>query len=233
LSVAYPGKFQTDDEKGDYGFVNVWLDLLKDIDPKCLIQATRQLASQPGQWPPTVGEVRSLAVDLSMGEYAPVSEFEAWERALRVSIGEPIVTSEEEKRALNMIGGTWQIKHSENLSFDRRAFVSHYSELIKRKKRIDSALPEVKQIANLNAPALPPKPTAPSNAPIEESEYIDRMVPEPERKPATREEVRELLKGYRFHSELDLNHLDEEDQNKKKIDRAKSVLNNAGLIGDY
>jgi hypothetical protein len=223
LSVAYPGKFQTDDEKDDYGFVNVWLDLLKDIDPKCLIQATRQLASQPGQWPPTVGEVRSLAVDLSMGEYAPVSEFEAWERAMRISRGERIETSDEEKRALDMIGGTWQIKHAENHSFFRRAFISHYSEIIKKKKRINSALPEVKQIANLNAPALPPKPTAQPDATIDESGYIDRMVPEPERRPAKREEVRELLKGYKFWDGPD---------GKKDQCTAKSVLHDAGLIDD-
>jgi len=218
LSATYQGRFQTNDE-----IVTIWLDLLKDVDAECLIQATRQLASQPGQWPPTVGEVRSLAVDLSMGEYAPVSEFEAWERALRVSRGEPIVTSEEEKRALNMIGGTWQIKHSENLSFDRRAFVSHYSELIKRKKSIDGALPEVKQIANLNAPALPPKPTAPSNDPINEADYIYRMVPESGRMPAKREEVRELLKVYKFWDGHD---------GKKDQYTAKSVLHDAGLIED-
>ena len=226
MSVAYPGRFQTDDEKGDYGFVNVWLDLLKDIDPKCLIQATRQLASQPGQWPPTVGDVRSLAVDLSMGQYAPVSEYEAWERALRVSRGEQIATSEEEKRALNMIGGTWQIKHSENLSFDRKAFTSHYSELINRKKRIESALPEVKQIADLNAPALPPsRTTTESNNAKEKSTWVDRMVPEPIGKRATREEVRELLKGYRLNDELELKQLA-----KSKV---KSVLHDAGLMEDY
>lgn len=221
LSATYQGRFQTNTE-----IVKIWLDLLKDVDAEYLIQATRQLASQPGQWPPTVGDVRSLAVDLSMGQYAPVSEYEAWERALRVSRGEQIVTSEEEKRALNMIGGTWQVKHSENLSFERRAFVSHYSELVRKKKSIDMALPEVKQIADLNAPALPPsRSTYESNNAKEKSTWVDRPVPEQRGKRATREEVRELLKGYRLYDELDLKPLDN--------DKVESVLGSAGLIEDY
>ena len=177
MCAAYPGRVSIEDS-----IVNVWIDLLRDVDAECVLQASRQLASQSGQWPPTVGDVRSLAVDLSMGRYSPVSPYEAWERALRVSHGDAIDTSTEERRALKMIGGIWQIKHSANISWDRKAFLEHYASLVDKNKRIDSALPETKIITEMNAPSLPKKTEYPSQEP-----ELSRR--------ATQDEIRDMIEN--------------------------------------
>lgn len=188
LVAVYQGRFQSDN-----GIVNTWLDLLRDLDAECVLQATRQLASHPGQWPPTLGDIRSLAVDLSMGTFAPVSKYEAWERAIRLARGEVVATSPEERRALDTIGGTWQIKNAENLSFDRNVFMGHYEELVTKNKQIATALPAVKQVADMNTPALPPAPKPNYANELEKLHEVNRGTPE---------EISEILKGYRLHNEL-------------------------------
>lgn len=135
-----------------------WFDELKDLDADCLIHATRDLCGAPGQWSPSVGDIRQRAVELSLGHLAPPSPGDAWERVCDWAKGEPIQLSEDEKAAVKRTGGKWELKHGENVTTTRAHFLRFYDELVKKRVMTKRAHPETKAIANLNAPALPAAP---------------------------------------------------------------------------
>ena len=153
-----------------------WLDQLQDLDETCLIAATRDLCGSPGQWSPSVGDIRQRAVELSMGHLAPPPPGEAWERVVEWTKGEPIQLSDDEKTALKRCGGKWELQHSGNAQTTRAHFLKFYDELLKKRVMTKRAHPHTKQVAESNTPALPPaKPRAPKG--VEQCLSCDKWFP--------------------------------------------------------
>jgi hypothetical protein len=124
ISECYPGRFTA-----SMATTEVWSKMLTDIDDKYGKAAVVQLCTS-GQWPPTIAEIRETALTLTDGDVVPPSPWEAWERVVNGRVETDI-----EKRALKLIGGTWEIKHTENQGVTRSNFVKAYGELVERDRR--------------------------------------------------------------------------------------------------
>jgi hypothetical protein len=147
--------------------------MLHDIDDHTGKAAVIQLCSS-GQWPPTVAEIREMELTIREGDVVAPSPWEAWEQALDGRSVTPI-----ENRALKLIGGTWEIKHTKNQGVTRSNFVKAYGELLESDRRRRLALPSVKRLAESNRP--------PEVTPVE------KRIEQPASRPATQEEVREMI----------------------------------------
>lgn len=154
--------------------------------------AVKQLCAS-GVHPPGISEIREMAFCLAKGDVAVPSPWEAWERVMQGK-----ADTDLEKRALELVGGAWELRNTQNQGVTRSNFVKAYGELEERDRRRRLALPEAKALAASNRP---PKITPP-----------ERQIAEPPRKPATPEEIRELL-------------------SKHGNPKVRSMLGGAGLIG--
>lgn len=132
-----------------------WFDQLHDLDANTLLAATRDLCGAPGQWAPSVGDIRQRAVELSLGHLAPPSVGEAWGRVVEWAKGEPIQLTDAEKAAAKRAGGTWELKHSENVTTTRAHFIRFYEEEIRKLVMTRRAHLETRELADHNRPALP------------------------------------------------------------------------------
>jgi hypothetical protein len=158
FSHSYQGRFFiVEDAPECPGTVNTWYLLLRDLDDIHVKSAATDLLSQDLEWPPSPGKLRRRAVNISLGNHAPVSGYEAWEHCQRLAKKLPVAMSPNETRALEMIGGVWAVTHSEKPGVERAAFIRFYDELCAKEIRINSVIPEVAAVSNHNAPALPPE----------------------------------------------------------------------------
>jgi hypothetical protein len=155
---------------------------MADLDGKFAMAAVTHLCSSQ-DWPPSIAQIRKMSLYLSRGETSPPSPWEAWERAVR---GES--STDIEKRCLTLVGGTWQVKHSENQEVLRSQFIKAYSEFMHRHDSEQCAIKEVKQLAEASKPAPTERMFPPPS-----HEYDHTR--DPGFKRATPEEVRELMKG--------------------------------------
>ena len=183
MSAAYPGKVEITQE-----IALLWLDILRDMEETSVIEAVRDLISAPGQFPPSVGDVRHRATELSMGLLAPPSAIEAWERVTGYAMGEVIHLSEDEARALKFVGGTWAVTHTSNPETVRSQFMRAYDEYTRRRILETRAHCSTRALVESNRPALPDLP----------DRKTERLT---EHRTATPEQVREFLKGYRCYGE--------------------------------
>lgn len=94
----------------------------------------------------SVSDVRRRAVEIRNGVKVPISPLESWERACRLSHGEPVELTAIERRALNLIGGTFTIKNSNYIAKDREAFTRAVDEMTRSASRDASLLPAVDRI---------------------------------------------------------------------------------------
>ena len=159
-----------------------WLGELQDLDEGTLLAATRDLCCSPGQWPPSVGDVRQRAVELSLGHLAPPSVGEAWRRVCEWAYGENVQLTDAEHTAAKRSGGSWELKHSTSPSTTRAHFIRFYEEEIKKIVARRRAHPETRQLADANSP------------PVNKFGWpVQRENEEPT--PATKEEIRGYLSG--------------------------------------
>jgi hypothetical protein len=141
--------------------------MLRDIDPRFGLSAVAELCGSC-EWPPAISQIRKAAYNLSRGQLSPPSAWEAWERAIAGTPGGDIET-----RAINLIGGTWAIKHSENPEVIRSQFLKCYSELLETHDREACAIKEVRQLAFDNREEV-----TPSERRISQLEQIEFGTPE-------------------------------------------------------
>jgi hypothetical protein len=187
MTAAYQGRIESSDS-----VLETWFLLLRDLDAEATLKATMDILSEPREWPPTPGQVRDRAVDISRGKLVPISPTEAWEHVLNSSVDSSVILDENEKRALRVCGGAWAVKTSSHVESVRMTFIAHYKALCVAEKRIAATIPEVARFSRVHheLPATTkemdslPRPSA--------GEKINR---------GTSDEVRELLKGYRFMDE--------------------------------
>jgi hypothetical protein len=178
---AYPGRFEIVP-----GQKQIWLSLLSDLPADAVYGATTQLVAV-SKWPPSVADVRRLAVNLTRGRLAPPSPWEAWERVQRKVAGEEIELTGNEARALKIIGGTHTLRTSTAIAFERKSFCDAFESFETADLREAIALNDVKQLAESNSPPMPQLPERTETAPVE------HRAAEPERV----REMLEKLPGYR------------------------------------
>lgn len=105
------------------------------------------------EFPPTISQIRAMALNLAQGRVAAPSAWEAWEMALQ---GHYDALGTIGKRALDVIGGSWAIKNTESPGVERSNFIKAYTEFMDRHRAELLAIPEVKQFAAASAqPDLP------------------------------------------------------------------------------
>ena len=129
-----------------------WLDQLGDLEEDILLAAVRDLCGSPGQWSPSVGDIRQRAVELSLGQLAPPSGGEAWGRACKWSSGSEVELTDLERCVIENLGGKCELKHTTNPSMTRRDFLRFYDEAIKKMIAVKRAHPETKKIADEKIP---------------------------------------------------------------------------------
>lgn len=194
IEGAFPGRLPADHQRT----ITTWIMFLEGMEPVGIVEATKDICSSPREYPPSVGQVRHRAAELSLGHLAPPSPFEAWERVQRRVMGDDVTFSDEEKRALDVIGGIRTAQHSQNIGTDRAHFFQAYRAIVERKLTEVRAHNTTKQLAENNAPPPPALPPAPVrvNAPP----YGDRLTPPPEHRtsdPKTVSSILDGLNGYR------------------------------------
>jgi hypothetical protein len=173
ISESYPGRWHPTKQT-----TQVWSRMLRDLDPKYGLAAVTELCGS-GDYPPTIAQIRRTAHNLERGHVAPPSPWEAWERAIAGTPGGSI-----EARAIDLVGGTWAIRHGENPEVLRSQFLRCYSELLERHDREACAVTEVRQLAEDNR---------------DESVRPERRVSEPERiDPGTPDQISALLRAGGF-----------------------------------
>ena len=158
LSESYQGRFvlTADTER-------IWSKLLCDIGDEHVLTAVLDWCTTGEKFPPTIPEIRERAINIGLGELAPPTSFEAWERVNRALHDETVRLTDLEKKARNQIGGTWQLKTTTNGGYDRGQFVKAYEALTAKERRLKLTLPQVKALAERSAPALP----SPASKPLE------------------------------------------------------------------
>ena len=73
----------------------------------------------------------------------------------------PPAVSQIRKMSLYLVGGTWQVRHSENQEVLRSQFLKAYAEFMQRHDSEQCAIKEVKQLAEASKPAPPERLFAP------------------------------------------------------------------------
>lgn len=155
--------------------------MLKDIDDRHGQAAVVQLCGS-GEYPPTIAQIRSLAHDLGSGRLTAPSPWEAWERVCDPDCAQSL--TDVEKRALKVIGGTWAIKNSDSIGVERSNFVRAYQDFLNTERKRNTAIPEVRKIADDNAPEITPP---------------ERRISEPEKiTVGTKEEISAMLRKAGF-----------------------------------
>lgn len=157
--------------------------MLSDIDPRYGLAAVTELCGSC-EWPPSIAQIRKAALNLSRGELSQPSAWEAWERVLDFCRGNEISLCKIESRALEVIGGTWTVKHSDNVEIVRSQFLKAYNEFLERHDREICAIPVAKQLAESNRPEVTP---------------VERRISEPEKiEIGTRQEISDMLRQAGF-----------------------------------
>jgi hypothetical protein len=155
FNSEFPGKFDTSEQR-----VETWNYMLDGIDGEILLNAAMHLAAEPRQWPPSIGELRTLAISMAHGELAPPSASEAWERVLRKVQRRDVELTELDKSALARVGSIWDLRHSTMLQADRARFLEAYDAIVKKRDEKRNALPSVAKLVAKQAAMLQGSPQA-------------------------------------------------------------------------
>jgi hypothetical protein len=185
MVLEYGDKFNTTPER-----MAMWVNMLDGMDGATALAAAMHLVSTGGPFPPTIGEVRRKIAELSRGELAAPSPYEAWSHVLEyvsecnkpsymVEFGEdneqasmPAIT-EHERIALKHIGGGSYLYNSTNKSIDRSNFIKAYSAIVDKAQNQELALPVVKKLVESNAPRLPARVEKPRLPAVETVPDVD------------------------------------------------------------
>lgn len=134
----------------DMDAVNVWYELLKDIDYKVANMAI-QMHAQSNKFPPTVAEIRDASAKLIHGEIKDWSK--AWEEACRAMSRFGIDRKAEAYEKLDDLTkqvvdrlGYRNLCMSENIAVDRANFRSIYETLANRQTETSKLSPQIQQM---------------------------------------------------------------------------------------
>ena len=120
--------------------------------------ALKVVLTRDTAWAPTVGQFRAIAKDIEAGNVGQMTAEESWERICKYIQHEQVALTAHEKRALNATKTIFDLRRSECLEADRKAYKDAYAGILKREREEKRAVPEVKRLMEKNGPqALEPK----------------------------------------------------------------------------
>jgi hypothetical protein len=126
---------------------NLWQMMTDGIPDDALLAATYKIVAEKDTWPPTIGMLRTTALALATGSLSPPAGIEAWERVLEV-MGRPDGKASElgprTQRALDIVGGLFSLRSSDNFQSDRARFVEAFDIFVRREKEERELLPLVR-----------------------------------------------------------------------------------------
>jgi hypothetical protein len=146
--------------------------MMGDLEGKYAMAAVVHLCSSQ-DWPPSIAQIRKTTLYLSRGETSPPSPWEAWERATKNEC-----TTEIEKRCLELVGGSWSVRRSENQEVIRSQFLKCYSEMMQRADYEQCAIKEVKRLAEQSKPDTPDRMLPPAEYDHTEDDDFTPVTPE-------------------------------------------------------
>ena len=161
LKENYQGQFQITEHT-----TKVWMRRMEGIDADAVLASVEEFCNSPSKFPPSAGQIRTRAIELAHGEMTPSSGTDAWDRVVQWNSETPqfeyqretpssVALTDLEKRALNHIGGSWQLANSRSIEFERAAFIKYYDAQVAKQTVHRSATPAAKQLVESRRPALP------------------------------------------------------------------------------
>ncbi|RCW57327.1 replicative helicase loader/inhibitor [Halanaerobium sp. ST460_2HS_T2] len=140
LNHCYPGKFKfpKTSKRENEMLIEVWYDLLKFYDNKCVISVLKKIIINSGHWPPSVGEIVKEVERIKLPAEAKITAGEAWNLVLRAvrrygyyRAGEAMKSLPPKVReTVEHFGGFTAICHSDcNNNYVRSHFMKLYKEV--------------------------------------------------------------------------------------------------------
>jgi hypothetical protein len=150
LDVAYPNHFKREGLDADFA-LQVYHEILDDIDDALLMAATKQWLSTSRPFHPSPGELRDLALTLT--ERGDKTADEAWLEVLSAlksvgSYGVPAWSSERIAHAVAALG-SWKdfcMTELDQMSYARISFVKIYEAQSRREHDDRLMLPETRSV---------------------------------------------------------------------------------------
>lgn len=127
--------------------INVWSEMLSDLNSEHILAAGYHIISNGEKFPPPVGEVRRTAKRIERGSVNPPSALESWERVMMKVRQKDIELTRLEKKALSRIGSIYDLRRSENMSFDRAAYIKSFEEILQSEEKQMMTMPNVLALA--------------------------------------------------------------------------------------
>jgi hypothetical protein len=131
---------------------------LGDVDATAVLAAVQEFGNSDSQYPPSVGQIRTRAIQLAHGELHRPSGAEAWERVLNWNLktppagapswmtdGNPDYLTPNELAALKSIGGSSELSRREG-RFLRAQFIKRFEELVAKEQTERNATPAAKAL---------------------------------------------------------------------------------------
>lgn len=161
LSENYQGQFKLTEHTA-----KVWMRRMAGIDAAAVLASVEEFCNSPSKFPPSAGQIRTRAIELSHGEMTTPSGADAWDRVVQWERDTPqyeyqretpseITLTDLEKRALHHIGGTWALGHSQRIEFERAAFIRYFDARISKLAVHRGMTPAARQLVESRRPALP------------------------------------------------------------------------------
>ncbi len=147
LRAAYPR--QTITSKQYDKMVVVWADILEDLPFELVKAAMREWCSRDEPWFPSVGQIRTIALDLTASEADRMTAGEAWDEVCRAFRNHGHWrafdwTHPNIGRAVKAMGGWAYLCNSENPMADRARFMDSFKALQQRTEHDRRMLPSVR-----------------------------------------------------------------------------------------
>ena len=141
FKAEYDERFEVSQDR-----INIWCRVLADVPDRPAIAAMMQILGENRKFPPTCGELRVQALNLSRGLIEKPSGVSAWEKVAAKINGQNVKLSEDENRALKATGKDMHmLKRSNNLASDRAVFIKIFDEFQTVAEQKLTTPPEVKQ----------------------------------------------------------------------------------------
>lgn len=150
LDVAYPNHFKRNDLDADFS-LQVYHEILDDIDDDLLMAATKQWLSTARPFHPSPGELRDMALQLITRDEPSADE--AWTEVLRQMrnpgyYGIPQWSTERVAKTMEAFG-RWKdfcLIESDQMGIIRAQFMKIYEAQLNRERADQLMLPETREI---------------------------------------------------------------------------------------
>ena len=136
---------------------NIWMMMTDGIPDDALLAAAYKIVSENDTWPPTIGMLRTTALELATGKASQPTGLEAWEyvsKALENWDSNQNDLGPKTRRALKIVGGLHALKisqHTEGFNSDRTKFIEAFDMIIRREKEEREMLPLVRDFLRVKS----------------------------------------------------------------------------------